>query len=162
MMDYGLRCAEIPNITIDNVQWSTNHLIIKHTKNHSNRIVPLSENILTVIEKYILQFRNNNSKYLFTTFNPRNADSKMNVEEVRSIVRSTFRKENISGYWKGTHALRRTAASNLFNNTNSFKVVSDILGHESIDSTTSYVRIDFELLRSIVSPWPGSRGDTND
>ena len=48
------------------------------------------------------------------------------------------------------------------NNTNSFKIVSDILGHESIDSTTSYVRVDFELLRSITSPWPGYGGEVHD
>lgn len=51
---------------------------------------------------------------------------------------------------------------NLFNNTNSFKVVSDILGHKSIESTTSYVRVDFELLRSIASPWPRNGGEVND
>lgn len=86
----------------------------------------------------------------------------MSTEEVRRIIRTTFQKENIKGYWKGTHALRRTAASSLFNNTNSFKIVSDILGHESIDSTARYVRVDFELLRSITSPWPGHGGEAND
>ena len=103
-----------------------------------------------------------NSNFLFTTINPRKIDLKMSTEEARRIIRATFRKENIKGYWKGTHALRRTAASNLFNNTNSFKIVSDILGHESIDSTTSYVRVDFELLRSITSPWPGYGGEVHD
>jgi len=162
MMDYGLRCAEIPAITIDNIQWSTNDLIIRNTKNNNNRCIPLSKNTLTILERYILQFKNNNSNFLFTTINPRKIDLKMSTEEVRRIIRTTFRKENIKGYWKGTHALRRTAASNLFNNTNSFKIVSDILGHESIDSTTSYVRVDFELLRSITSPWPGYGGEVHD
>lgn len=76
----------------------------------------------------------------------------MNTEEVRRIIRLTFQKENINGYWKGTRTFRRTTTSNLFNNTNSFKIVSDILRHESIDSTTSYVRVYFELLRLIASP----------
>lgn len=162
MMDYGLRCSEIPTITIDDIQWTANALVIRNTKNHNDRYIPLSKNMLTILEKFILQFRNNNSKYLFTTTNPRKKDLKMNTEEVRRIIRLTFQKENINGYWKGTHTLRRTAASNLFNNTNSFKIVSDILGHESIDSTTSYVRVDFELLRSIASPWPGNGGEAND
>ena len=39
MMDYGLRCAEIPAITIDNIQWSTNDLIIRNTKNNNNRCI---------------------------------------------------------------------------------------------------------------------------
>lgn len=71
MMDYELRCSEIPTITIDDIQWAANALVIRNTKNHNDRYIPLSKNILTILEKFILQFRNNNSKYLFTTINPR-------------------------------------------------------------------------------------------
>lgn len=162
MMDYGLRCSEIPQIAINDIQWSMNNIIIKKTKTHNDRYIPLNQNFLVLLEKYIIKFRNNSSKYLFTTVNPRKKDLKMNTEEVRRIIRLAFKKENIHGYWKGTHSLRRSAASNLFNNTNSFKVVSDILGHKSIESTTSYVRVDFELLRSIASPWPGNGGEVDD
>lgn len=162
MLDYGLRCSEIPQITINDIQWSMNNIIIKKTKTHNDRYIPLNQNFLILLEKYIVKFRNNSSKYLFTTVNQRKKNLKMNTEEVRRIVRLAFKKENIHGYWKGTHSLRRSAASHLFNNTNSFKVVSDILGHKSIESTTSYVRVDFELLRSIASPWPRNGGEVND
>lgn len=162
MLDYGLRCSEIPQITINDIQWSMNNIIIKKTKTHNDRYIPLNQNFLMLLEKYIVKFRNNSSKYLFTTVNRRKKNLKMNTEEVRRIVRLAFKKENIHGYWKGPHSLRRSAASHLFNNTNSFKVVSDILGHKSIESTTSYVRVDFELLRSIASPWPGNGGEVND
>lgn len=162
MLDYGLRCSEIPQITINDIQWSMNNIIIKKTKTHNDRYIPLNQNFLMLLEKYIVKFRNNSSKYLFTTVNQRKKNLKMNTEEVRRIVRLAFKKENIHGYWKGTHSLRRSAASHLFNNTNSFKVVSDILGHKSIESTTSYVRVDFELLRSIASPWPRNGGEVND
>ena len=162
MLDYGLRCSEIPQITINDVQWSMNNIIIKKTKTHNDRYIPLNQEFLILLEKYIVKFRNNSSKYLFTTVNPRKKNLNMNTEEVRRVIRCAFKKEKIHGYWKGTHSLRRSAASNLFNNTNSFKVVSDILGHKSIESTTSYVRVDFELLRSIASPWPGNGGEVND
>lgn len=162
MLDYGLRCSEIPQITINDIQWSMNNIIIKKTKTHNDRYIPLNQNFLMLLEKYIVKFRNNSSKYLFTTVNQRKKNLKINTEEVRRIVRLAFKKENIHGYWKGTHSLRRSAASHLFNNTNSFKVVSDILGHKSIESTTSYVRVDFELLRSIASPWPRNGGEVND
>lgn len=155
MIDYGLRCAEIPNIMIHDIKWESKLLLVRKTKTCNDRCIPLSNRTLSILETYLIQFRSRKSEYLFTTFNQRKQKPKMNTEEVRGVIRRAYLKENIHGYWKGTHALRRTAASNLFNNMNSFKIVSDILGHESIDSTTSYVKVNFELLRSISSPWPG-------
>lgn len=95
MLDYGLRCSEIPQITINDIQWSMNNIIIKKTKTHNDRYIPLNQNFLMLLEKYIVKFRNNSSKYLFTTVNQRKKNLKMNTEEVRRIVRLAFKKENL-------------------------------------------------------------------
>ena len=64
-----------------------------------------------------------------------NRYTSMSRENVRYVIRNAFEKEHITGYWKGTHALRRTAASKIFNNGTGLKLTADILGHESLDST---------------------------
>jgi site-specific recombinase XerD len=78
----------------------------------------------------------------------------MNTEQVRSIVRSAFQKLHIEGWWKGTHALRRTAASKVFNSGTSLKLTADILGHCAIQSTTAYVKIDTDSLAFLAGDWP--------
>ncbi|MFR2098659.1 MAG: tyrosine-type recombinase/integrase, partial [Ruminococcus callidus] len=52
-------------------------------------------------------------------------------------------------------SIRRTAASNIYNCGAGIKLTADILGHESLDSTTHYVRVDFTALREICHEWPG-------
>ena len=84
----------------------------------------------------------------------------MSRENIRSVVRLAFEKEDIRGCWKGTHSLRRSAASKIYNTGNSLKMTADILGHKSLDSTKQYVRVDFNQLREVASPWPG--GDCNE
>ena len=84
----------------------------------------------------------------------------MNLGCVRRVVREAFQKENISGWWKGTHALRRTAASRIYNSGVGLKLTADLLGHQAIDSTTAYVKVDFNSLRSVAVSWPG--GDSNE
>lgn len=79
---------------------------------------------------------------------------------VRSVIRRTFEKEGIHGWWKGTHALRRTAATEIYITGNNLKLTADLLGHESLDSTVAYVKVDFQQLREVTSPWPG--GNIND
>ncbi len=49
MLDYGLRCSEIPQITINDIQWSMNNIIIKKTKTHNDRYIPLNQNFLMLI-----------------------------------------------------------------------------------------------------------------
>ena len=73
----------------------------------------------------------------------------MSRENVRYVIRNAFEKEHITGYWKGTHALRRTAASKIFNNGTGLKLTADILGHESLDSTKAYIKMDFEHLKAV-------------
>ncbi len=83
----------------------------------------------------------------------------MSRENVRYVIRNAFEKERITGYWKGTHALRRTAASKIFNNGTGLKLTADILGHESLDSTKSYIKVDFEYLKGVAASWPGGDYD---
>lgn len=95
---------------------------------------------------------------MFLSLNPRKKNQSIDTEDVRRVVRHAMKKKNC---WllKGTHALRRTAASKLYNSKVGLKVTADILGHESLDSTVHYVKVDFETMKSITTPWPG--GDLN-
>ena len=88
-----------------------------------------------------------------------NRYTSMSRENVRYVIRNAFEKEHITGYWKGTHALRRTAASKIFNNGTGLKLTADILGHESLDSTKAYIKVDFEHLKAVAAPWPGGDCD---
>ena len=83
----------------------------------------------------------------------------MTRECVRGVIRRAYEKESIQGWWKGTHALRRTAASRIYNTGTGLKLTADLLGHESLDSTKAYVKVDFQQLKEVTSPWPGGELD---
>lgn len=78
----------------------------------------------------------------------------MSKAGIRSVIRYAFEKQGITGWWKGTHALRRTVASRIYNSGCGLKLTADILGHISIDSTTEYVKVDFNSLRKVDTHWP--------
>ena len=97
--------------------------------------------------------------HLFLRRTINNHYTAMSRENVRSVVRRAFEKESIQGWWKGTHALRRTAASKIYNTGNGLKMTADLLGHESLDSTKQYIKVDFGQLSKVASPWPGGDSD---
>lgn len=160
MLDLGLRCSEIPNIMLSDIKWANALIRIHSTKNNHVRQLPLSAELGKLLEEYILRYRPSvpDEKHLLLRKYV-NRYTCMSRENVRYVIRNAFEKEHITGYWKGTHALRRTAASKIFNNGTGLKLTADILGHESLDSTKAYIKVDFEHLKAVVAPWPGGDCD---
>lgn len=150
MLDLGLRCSEIPNIMLSDIKWANALIQIHSTKNNHVRQLPLSAELGKLLEEYILRYRPSvpDEKYLLLRKYV-NRYTSMSRENVRYVIRNAFEKEHIIGYWKGTHALRRTAASKIFNNGTGLKLTADILGHESLDSTKAYIKVDFEHLKAV-------------
>ncbi len=161
MLDLGLRCSEVSGLNISDVQWNKGTIYLRKTKNMLDREVPISCELGELLENYIMHYRprvSDNHLLLRKVLN--NQYTYMTRECIRGVIRRTFEKESIQGWWKGTHALRRTAASKIYNTGNSLKLTADILGHKTLDSTKAYVKVDFQQLMLVASPWPG--GDTND
>ena len=55
----------------------------------------------------------------------------------------------------GAHAFRHTLASQMINNGASFKEVADILGHQSLQTTGIYAKLDLAALSDVALPWMG-------
>lgn len=161
MLDLGMRCAEVAALKTTDILWNLGTLKISKTKNKHIRMLPISIKLGRMLEDYIILYRPQiNNVHLLQHERLSNQFEAMSCECVRGVIRRAFEKENIHGWWKGTHALRRTAASHIYNTGGGLKLTADLLGHKSLDSTTQYVKVDFEALRKVGSPWPG--GDSNE
>jgi site-specific recombinase XerD len=57
----------------------------------------------------------------------------MGCSQIRGVVRRNNAKAGLEDNACGTHILRRTAATKLYNSGNSLKLTADILGHESLN-----------------------------
>lgn len=156
MLELGMRCTEVASIRLSDISWHDATIKLQKTKTKKERLLPISKKLGKLLEEYVINYRpHTNNEYLFLRKGLYNQYVPMNFHSIRSVVRNAFQKENITGWWKGTHALRRTAASHIFNAGNGIKLTADILGHKSLDSTTAYIKVDFESLRKTASRWPG-------
>jgi site-specific recombinase XerD len=55
----------------------------------------------------------------------------------------------------GAHVLRHTAATKMLCAGAPFKQIADVLGHQSLRSTTIYAKLNLEMLARVALPWPG-------
>jgi integrase/recombinase XerD len=55
----------------------------------------------------------------------------------------------------GAHTFRHTVASVMVSNGATFKEVADVLGHESLQTTGIYAKLDLTALTAVALPWTG-------
>ena len=81
-------------------------------------------------------------------------DQGISIWIVRRIIGRALKKVPGHEHFKGAHVLRHTAATRLFQRGVPLKTVADLLGHQSIDTTQIYTKVDVPSLAKVALPWP--------
>lgn len=152
--ELGLRCSEVANLQMEDILWHSGTIIIRSTKTRSQRELPVSATLGKALEEYVMHARPKSlgNKLFFKS--ERQMELPASTENIRSSIRRLYEKTGINGWHVGTHALRRTMGSRLYNAGNDLKTVADLLGHSSVSATKAYVRIDVDSLKEVTSSWP--------
>jgi site-specific recombinase XerD len=152
--ELALRCLEVASITLDDFDWYSGELSIKHTKTKAERRLPVSKRLGEAIIIYLKEARpKTQNRTLFVRFK-HESGTPMGREQIRGVIRRTYAKAGVDSKITGTHILRRTVASRIYNAGNTLKLTADILGHESVDSTMVYAKADIKSLSTVAMPWP--------
>ena len=141
MLNVGLRSSEVLNIYINDLDWISGKLIVRHGKGDKDRIVWMNEEDLEVLRKW--KERKPQTPLLFTTL----AGRKINDRYLRAMVK---RRAHKIGIKKDVHPhlLRHTFATDLLKSTKNIRLVQKALGHASLASTMIYTHIHDEELES--------------
>jgi site-specific recombinase XerD len=154
-IELGLRCAEVARLTLDDFDWKNGVVNIKNTKTHVDRALPISSTFGEAIVNYLQNSRPSSpNRILFVRFSHVQGEP-MGREQIRNVIRRSYKRAGISESITGTHILRRTVASKIYKKGASLKMVADILGHECLESTAIYTKIDVDALLKAAGIWPG-------
>ena len=156
----GMRASDISALELKSILWSTNTISFKQFKTGETVVLPLPAEVGEAIIDYIKYARPvAESRFVFLYNKYPNASISSNTVSV--LVSTAIRKSGIDVGERrhGSHALRHTLAGLLLKNKTSLPVISELLGHTSIQSSMCYLRIDIESLRQCaldVPPVPES------
>ena len=146
----GLRIGDIRGLKLSSVDWNRNTINLKMSKTGQPIELPLLKDIGWAIIDYLQNGRPaTNSERLFVrhkapfnAFGDRNA---FNKELHRYIMKAGL---NLPGdQHHGMHSLRNTLAGNMLDIMSPLPVISEALGHQSVNTTGIYLKIDVEGLR---------------
>lgn len=146
----GLRISDIRRLKLVYLNWNRKTISLKMCKTSQMIELPLLDDIGWAIIDYLKHGRpSTNSDCLFVRhrppFNAFGDRSNFNKELHRYIIKAGL---NISGdALHGMHSLRSTLAGNMLEVKAPLPVISETLGHQNINTTSIYLKVDIESLR---------------
>lgn len=146
---YGMRSSEVANLKLCDLDWREEFIYVRRAKNAKSQKFPLSKNVGDAILHYIKKVRPNNSllKEIFICM--RAPYRPLTNKSIYDIVKKELKPLVPELKHHGPHALRHACASYLINHGVSLKEISEYLGHQQLETTRVYTKIDLGSLRKI-------------
>ena len=142
----GLRCGEVRNLRIGDVDLERSMLHVRQGKGGKDRILPLGTMLQRGIKAFIesqrpkiFLFEGNNGE----AFSQRGAQWVMG----EALKKTSIVKEDVS-----LHTLRHSYATHLLEQGVSILAIKELLGHAHIDTTMIYLHLARPTLTQVISP----------
>lgn len=148
LIHYGLRRGEVEQLTLDDVDWAAERILITRSKLRRPQCYPLSVPVGEAIVRYLQQARprcSHRALFLIVKppFRPLSGDS------ISAVVKRSLINQGVKLNRLGAHCLRHACASQLLAAGFTLKQIADHLGHRSMNSTRIYTKIDLHGLRQV-------------
>lgn len=146
---YGLRSSELTGLCLKDIDWKNERFYLRRSKRSKPQIFPLLDSVGNAILRYLQQVRPNNYK-LKEVFISRQAPYRpLSTSTIYQIVSKRLKPLNLNIKHQGPHSLRHGCATHLINEGFSLKEISDHLGHQELETTRIYAKVDLVNLRKV-------------
>jgi len=140
----GLRGSDIINLKFRNLRFDTDTIEISQSKTEKRLALPMSDEVGMALINYLREGRpKSDSGFIFLQHKPPYPPLK---HFIKSIVANYHARsagfETGDTRTLGVRSLRHSLASAMLANNTSIYKIKDFLGHESIDTTMRYIKID--------------------
>lgn len=153
MAHYGLRPSEIVGLTLASIDWANGSLRVEQYKTRSLLLLPLSKQACGVLERYISSARPD-SAHPELFLRARAPGGPLKYTAVCDIYAKHAKLSNLPLQGSSSYCLRHTFAMRLLDRGVGLKVIGDLLGHHTLESTCVYLRLQTEALREVGLPVP--------
>ena len=143
----GMRQTEMRSLRDDDVN-KISKTIKVHGKRNKDRIIPVGEELLAMIQNYIVirdrQFPNRNSSSLIVDDKGNEASPQFVYGLIHEMLKGITTIEQ-----KSPHVLRHTFATHLLNRGADIRAIQKLLGHSSLNSTQIYTHNTIDKLKDV-------------
>lgn len=150
----GLRVSEVTFLKLEDINWNDATLKV-HGKGNLFHEFPLSLEVGKAIADYLQNERPQSTSRRVFLRSKAPTCGFYGPSGIDSMVRHSLQRAGISAPTYGAHQFRHGLATDLLRHGASLGEIGDVLGHQALQSTTIYAKVDIEALRLLAQPWPG-------
>ncbi|MDH5401603.1 MAG: tyrosine-type recombinase/integrase, partial [Candidatus Heimdallarchaeota archaeon] len=152
----GARCNEIRSMNLEDINFRDGSITIRGGKGGKDRLVLLSDRATNILQDYLKNYRtrlltramkkkeldDDSLKAVFVS----NRGTRISNRTIQHFIAKL--SEDAGVKHTTPHMLRHSFASHLVMNKTNIRVVQQLLGHSSLDTTQIYANITPEFLKS--------------
>ena len=148
MTTYGLRAREVAALTLDDIDWKRDRLLVRERKADHTTAYPLASAVGEAIINYLKNGRPDvpNRALFWRHLAPRTT---LTHAAVASTATKYLRKAGIVVRRPGSHTLRHSCVQRLVDSGFPLKTIGDYVGHRSASSTMIYAKVQVDALREV-------------
>lgn len=148
LVTYGLRAHEVAALTLDDIDWERERLLVPERKAGHCTAYPLSTTVGEALLVYLKEVRSASPerRVFLRTYAPRTPLTRATISNRATHY---LRKAGIQVRRPGSHTLRHTCVQRLIDAEFPLKTIGDYVGHGSPRSTEIYSKVAVETLREI-------------
>lgn len=152
---YGLRPSEVVALRLDSIDWDTGVLRVYQPKTSTELVLPLAQPTLRVLRSYLRHDRLRHSDAHPELFlRARCPHGPLQRYAIGDLLEKRAREARLPVFDHNVYRLRHTFAMRLLTRGVGVKAIGDVLGHRSLESTCTYLRLDLAMLRGVALQVP--------
>ena len=156
LLSSGLRISECINLKVQDISFKDKTIHVKSGKGDKDRITITSQKTIDNINQY-LSSRKYQSEYLFAKSSGHPLTAKLAQKILPILIKKTRIQKKIT-----PHVLRHTFATLLLESGTNLKMIQELLGHSSLNTTQIYTHISKEQIKAIKNPLDTPRAVNNE
>lgn len=131
----GNRISSVINLKVKDINFDEKMIKLTHTKNKKQTLIPLSNTLLDVLQRYLSLWDYTQDDYLF----PSVERTGLTVSGLQNIVRKYNKKRGVTK--TSIHLFRHTFAKMYIMNGGGMAQLQKLLGHSTLDMTRKYINL---------------------
>jgi integrase/recombinase XerD len=150
----GLRPSELAELHLEDIDWRGGTIGLRTRKMRRGAVLPLPREAGRAIASYLRKSRPaTTERRVFVQHLARRRGKPISGHTITEAVVRTLHRAGVDAPIKGAYVFRHTVASRLVARGAALKEVADFLGHQSLESTTIYAKVNLPALCEVALPW---------
>lgn len=151
----GLRPGEVADLHLEDIDWRGGTVRLRTRKTRRGAVLPLPREAGRAIVAYLRKKRPRTAeRRIFVQHLGPRCGEPLSGHTISEAAIRALHRAGVDAPLQGAYVFRHTVASRLVSRGAPLKEVADFLGHQCLDTTAIYAKVDLPALREVALPWP--------